>query len=227
MKTRSCASPSLPCTTQNASSPQDTAALPALPQLFQEPIHFSHSRSWNRGKCTIFANKNHFLAFVHAKGNSEITSACSYRLPKQAAAVKKQVHISVSWLLSFIITVSQDLTHAAKTGITDRELWEVLRIYYTKSGDLSLWCWAFQRCEQVRSVVCLSRALSRGRGTHKPHPTRSCPSQPSPSRTHMGHRILHGCKSKAQSCSSKESTRIFAFGIFMETGSCPKHIPRE
>lgn len=139
------------------------------------------------GKRTIFAIKNCFLAFVHAKGNSEITSACSYRLPKQAAAVKKQVHISVSWLLSFIITVSQDLTRAAKAGITDRELWEVLRIYYTKSGDLSLWCWAFQCCEQVRSVVCLSRALSRGHGTHKPHPTRSCPSQPSPSRTHMGH----------------------------------------
>lgn len=50
--------------------------------------------------------------------------------------------------------------NAAKAGITDHELWEFLRIYYTKSGDLSLWCWAFQCCEQVGSVVCLSRAMS-------------------------------------------------------------------
>lgn len=46
-----------------------------------------------------------------AKENLEITSECSYRLPNQAAAVKKQVHISVSWLFSFSITVCQDLTH--------------------------------------------------------------------------------------------------------------------
>lgn len=43
----------------------------------------------------------------------------------------------------------------------------------------------------------------------------------------QGRAILHGCKSKTQSRSSQESMRIFAFSTFMETGSCPKCIPRE
>lgn len=140
-----------------------------------------------RGNVQFFFNKKHFLAFILAKENLEITFECSYRLPNQAAAVKKQVHISVSWLFSFSITVCQDLTHdflnATKASISDRELWEVLMIYCMKREDSSLWCWAFQCCEQARSVVCLSRALSHGHGVHKPRATRSCPSQPSPSRT--------------------------------------------
>lgn len=64
----------------------------------------------------------------------------------------------------------------------------------------------------------------------------ACPSSISPAlvqasplpRGHVrGRAILHGSKSKTQSCSSQQSIRIFAFGTFMETSSCPKHIPRE
>lgn len=153
---------------------------------------------------------------MHAKKNLEMTSECIYRLPNQAAAVKKQVHISVSWLFSFSITVSQDLTHdflmLPRPALLTVSSEKFLMIYYTETGDLSLWCWAFQCCEQVRSGVC---------------PTVLVQASPLPHGLAWGTAILHGCKNKAQWCSSKESMRIFAFGIFMETGSCPKHIPRE
>lgn len=156
-----------------------------------------------------------------AKENSAITCECSYRLPHQAAAVKKQVHISVSWLFSFSITVSQDLTHdflilprpALLTVSSEKFWWFTTQVWRLQLVMLSLSVlWAGQAC-------CVSRQS----------PVPPIPAQASPLLQGLmwGTAILHGCKSKAQSCSSKESMRIFAFGIFMETGSCPKHIPRE
>lgn len=177
-----------------------------------------------RGNVQFFFNKKHFLAFILAKENLEITFECSYRLPNQAAAVKKQVHISVSWLFSFSITVCQDLTH---------DFWMLPRpAFLTVSSEKFWWFTAWKERTQACDAEPFSAVSKPGLLCVSAEPCRmdmACTSPVPPVLVQASPlpQGLHGCKSKAQSCSSKESMRIFAFGIFMETGSCPKHIPRE
>lgn len=85
---------------------------------------------------------------------------------------------------------------------------------------------AFQHCES--SLLCIS-AASCPTETARTSLVSPALAQARPlPRGHTRRRaILCGCRSKVQSSSSQELMRISAFGIFMETGSCPKHIPRE
>lgn len=169
-----------------------------------------------------FFNKKHFLAFILAKENLEITSEC--RLPNQAAAVKKQVHISVSWLFYsaslFVKTwlmIFWTLPRPAFLTVSSEKFW-----WFTARKERTQACDAepFSAVSKP-GLLCVSAEPCRmDMACTSPVPPVLVQASPLP-------QGLHGCKSKAQSCSSKESMRIFAFGIFMETGSCPKHIPRE
>lgn len=120
------------------------------------------------------------------------------------------------------ITVCQDLT---------REFWMLPRraiptTSFERFQQFARATDTFQCC--MSSLLCISADYCSVET--------ACPSPISPALVqasllpwgHMwGRAILHGSKSKTQSCSSQESMRIFAFGTFMETRSCPKHIPRE
>lgn len=87
-------------------------------------------------------------------------------------------------------------------------------MYFTTAGKSSLSCISAEYCPvETAHTSPSSPALGQA--------------SPLPGGHMVGRAILHGCKSKTQSCSSWKSMRIFAFSTFMETGSCPKHIPRE
>lgn len=144
---------------------------------FQEPIHFSHSRSWNWEKCAIFINKKHFLAFMCAKENSAITCECSYRLPQQAAAGTYFSLVIVFIQHHCFSRLDSWFFNAAKASISDHELWEVLMIYYTNVATSACDAEPFSAVSRS-GLLCVSA---------EPCPTHSCPSQPSPSRTHVGH----------------------------------------
>lgn len=214
------------CPSKAASLSQHMAALPILPQLLQQSIPFSHSRHCNQVKFLLIKTFSNLHACTGKLGDDIWTQLQAH---KPVSSIKE-----VGIYFSLVIFLP---------ALWFIRIWVMI---FECCQGWQYWPWASRAFDnlikgkwglELVMLMLFSAQASQACGAsqqnivpwrqHAQVPSLSCPSQPSPGGHMWDKAILHGCKSKTQSCPSQESMRIFAFGIFMETGSCPKHIPRE